>query len=208
MLRFRFKHPSPIIVAGPTGCGKTQFIQRVIEEKKITPFPTKIIYFYSEWQENYKNFLKSFPIEFIEGIPSDNYLDQCYDSLLVFDDLINETKDDERILNIFTKHSHHRRLSVIHVSQNLFNKGSVLRTINLNAHYLVLFNNPRDKTQISFLARQMYPSNSNFLIESFNDSCNKPYGYLIIDLKQTTQNNMRVLTGIFENEENVYYLEK
>jgi len=51
MLRFRFKHPSPIIVAGPTGCGKTQFIQRVIEEKKITPFPTKIIYFYSEWQE-------------------------------------------------------------------------------------------------------------------------------------------------------------
>jgi len=48
-----------------------------------------------------------FPIEFIEGIPSDNYLDQCYDGLLVFDDLINETKDDERILNIFTKHSHH-----------------------------------------------------------------------------------------------------
>ena len=72
MLRFRFKHPSPIIVAGPTGCGKTQFIQRVIEEKKITPFPTKIIYFYSEWQENYKNFFASFERYNLMKISSEN----------------------------------------------------------------------------------------------------------------------------------------
>jgi ATP-dependent 26S proteasome regulatory subunit len=32
---FVFKHPAPVILAGPTGCGKTVFIQNVLEQQLI-----------------------------------------------------------------------------------------------------------------------------------------------------------------------------
>ena len=37
--------------------------------------------------------------------------------------------------------------------QNLFPKNKETRTISLNAHYMVVFKNPRDKSQISHLTR-------------------------------------------------------
>jgi hypothetical protein len=33
-----------------------------------------------------------------------------------------------------------------------------MRNINLNAHYILLFKSPRDKQQISMLARQVNPA--------------------------------------------------
>ena len=46
-------------------------------------------------------------------------------------------------------------MSVIFLTQNLFHKNKHMRTISLNAHYLVLFKNPRDVEQFTTLARQM-----------------------------------------------------
>lgn len=205
---FCFFHPSPIIIAGPTGSGKTKFIEKIIIEKKMQPFPQKIYYCYSEWQKSYNSLSNLSNVEFLEGLPSQKMINDFSNSLLILDDLINETKDDDFLLNIFTKWSHHKNISVILVTQNIFNKGKILRSVHLNTHYLVLFNNPRDKSQIIYLSRQMYPHNSNFLVEVYNDACNTPFGYLIIDLKQTTENNLRVQTGIFLNEDNIVYIDK
>jgi len=36
--------------------------------------------------------------------------------------------------------------------------------MSLNAHYMVLFKNPRDVSQFANLARQMYPKTSQFNI--------------------------------------------
>jgi hypothetical protein len=47
--------------------------------------------------------------------------------------------------SLFTKKSHHRNISVMYIEQNLFHKGKNHRTISLNAHYMVLFKNPRDE---------------------------------------------------------------
>jgi len=73
----------------------------------------------------------------------------------VLDDLMSET--NELVANTFTKLLHHRNVSVIHLTQNLFDKNKYAQTISLNAHYLVLFKNPRDVTQFATLARHMYP---------------------------------------------------
>jgi UDP-N-acetyl-D-mannosaminuronic acid transferase (WecB/TagA/CpsF family) len=43
------------------------------------------------------------------------------------------------------------------IVQNLFHRGKHHRTISLNAHYMVLFKNQRDVSQIMALAHQMYP---------------------------------------------------
>ena len=98
---------------------------------------------------------------------------------------------------IFTKFSHHRNISIIYLSQNLFYKSKQNRTMSLNAHYLVIFKSPRDQNQLATLARQMYPGNSKFLIEAFKDATQQPYGYLLINLKSDTEERLRIRTNIF-----------
>ena len=78
-------------------------------------------------------------------------------NLIVFDDQMIGVSKDKRIVNPFTRCSHHRNVSVIYIVQNLFHQGKGSRSINLNSHYLVLFKNPRDKLQILTLVKQMYP---------------------------------------------------
>ncbi len=55
-------------------------------------------------------------------------------------------------------------------SQNLFPPGKQSRTITLNSHYMIVFKNPRDSLGISTLARQMYPNNTKYLLQSFPDA--------------------------------------
>ena len=63
-------HPSNIIVSGPTGSGKTQFVSRILKSRNSDPFPTRILYLYSEWQQEYDNLLESLPeITFQRGFP-------------------------------------------------------------------------------------------------------------------------------------------
>ena len=80
---------------------------------------------------------------------------------------MEETKDNSDIAKLFTKASHHRNISVIFLTQNLFLKGKQTRTISLNSNYMAIFKNPRDKSQFSHLASQMFPGESSFLKESF-----------------------------------------
>ena len=59
---------------------------------------------------------------------------------------------------LFTKYCHHRNMTAIMVSQNVFQKGPNARTISLNTHIHVLFANKRDEAQISVLAHQLFCS--------------------------------------------------
>ena len=58
----------------------------------------------------------------------------------------------------FTKGSHHRNISIIVFTQNLFHKGRYCRGISLSANYFVVLKNVRDENQFSHLAR-MYCQN-------------------------------------------------
>ena len=47
----------------------------------------------------------------------------------------------------------------------------------------------------------MYPYSMQFLLDSLKDSIDKPYGYTVLDLTQTTPGYLRVQTGICPGEE-------
>ena len=200
-----WKHPFTCLISGPTGCGKTQFTFRLIENANviIEPPPEKIVWCYGVYQESFSKLPK---VEFHDGIPDISIFDGKLKTLLVLDDLMHET--DDRVTKIFTKISHHMDVSVLYLTQNLFFGGKQNRTIGLNAHYLVLFRNPRDATQVAHLARQMYPGKSKFLIEAFKDATIKPYSYMLLDLKSDTDDKFRVRSNIFPNEENFVYVPK
>ena len=121
---------------------------------------------------------------------------------------MTQCHSDERLTRLFSVGSHHRNLSVIFIIHNLFHYGKEMRTVSLNSHYIILFKNPRDRLQISTLARQMYPGQSQFLIEAFQNATQEAYGYLLIDLKPTTNELHRIRTGILPNDTPIVYVQK
>ena len=197
----RWKHPFTCTVAGPTSSGKTQFVFRFIKHttQMIDPPPEHIVYCYGEFQPIFTELPQ---IEFQEGLPDVNRFDGRHRFLLILDDMMNEA--DQNVSNLFTKLSHHRNVSVIFITQNLFHRNRFVRTMNLNTHYIVLFKNPRDVGQVMTLARQMYPGKSKFIVEAYRDATKEPYGYLLIDLKPETDENYRIRANIFPDDERQY----
>jgi hypothetical protein len=111
---------------------------------------------------------------------------------------MEEVGKTSNLLNLFTKYSHHKNISVFFVTQNLFHKN--LRPVTLQAQYIALFKSPRDKTAPVHLGRQFYPSSPNFLVEAYEDATKRPYSFLWMDLKQTTPETVRVLGNFLSDD--------
>ena len=105
----RWKYPFTCIVAGPTGCGKTTVVARLLRNAStmIEPSPERVIWYYGEWQSAYENLdIPNLHLE--EGLPTS--FDASKRNIVVLDDLMAET--DERVTNLFTK----KATTVIHPS--------------------------------------------------------------------------------------------
>ena len=127
--------------------------------------PQRIVYCYSAWQDKFEPLKKN--IEFVKGLPdTEELVSPFVRKLVIFNDMIEEAINNFNIQHLFTRGSHHHNMSIFLLTQNLFAKGKFARTINLNAQYTIIFDNPRDRTQIRYQAREIYPENSKFLIES------------------------------------------
>ena len=198
-------HPFTCLISGPTGSGKTQFTLKLIKHanKVISPPPEKIVWCYGVYQDAFEQLPN---VIFHEGLPEISMFTGEQRVLLIIDDLMHET--DDRVTKIFTKISHHMNVSVLYVIQNLFFGGKQTRTIALNSHYVVIYKNPRDATQVANLARQMYPGRTKFMIEAFTDATSAPFSYLLIDLKPQTEDNYRLRTGIFPGDDSYAYVPK
>jgi len=178
----RWKHPFTSVLSGATGSGKTVFVKNFLKhlDHMCDTVFERIILYYGAWQSGYKELGAN--IEFREGLPQTcDWSSDPRPKLVIIDDLMSESSSGKAIVNIFTKGSHHSNLSVIFISQNLFHQGKGQRDISLNAHYIVLFRNLRDRGQISHLSRQVYPDNPQFLTEAYWDATSRPYDYILLD---------------------------
>lgn len=193
------QHPFTCICSGPTGSGKTSLVKSIIDQNLIQPQPQHILWLYGADQPLYKSMTN---VTFYKGIPEDieDRFNPRYTNLLIIDDLMTQCHSDERMTRLFSVGSSHMNLSIVFIVHNLFHQGKEMRNISLNAHYIILFKNPRDNQQIRTLARQIYPGESQFLIDAFKQATSKPHGYLLMDLKQTTQDFLRVREGILEDD--------
>jgi hypothetical protein len=201
-----FKHTFTGICAGPTGCGKTELMKNIIlnAEEMISPSPHRIIWYYAESQPKLEHSLVPAGVEFREGLPELSEFDGKDPVLLVVDDFMSECSSE--ITKLFTKGSHHRNLSIWFLMQNFFHQGKEIRSITLNAHYVILFKNPRDKQQVKVLARQMFDKDARFMEEAFVDATSEPHGYLLIDLKQATPDEVRLRTKILPDDPTYVYV--
>ena len=193
------KHPFTMVISGPTGCGKTRFIQKLPDQAKtaINPPPSMITYMYGEYQDLF-NEIEG--VNFVHGLDSVETITGGDPHLIIIDDLMTESSNSEVISNLFTRGSHHRNLSVILLVQNFFAKGSQVRKITLNSHYVVLFKNPRDETIAGNIARQMYPNKIKSFQKAYEEATKNPYTYFFIDLKPDTPEEVRLLSNAFGEE--------
>lgn len=193
----KLNHSFTCLCSGPSGAGKSSFVKSLILKDGIEPRPEKIYWLFAEDQPLYRDLEN---VEFIKGIPEnfETFFDSSLRNLVIIDDMMTELQSDPRMTRLFTVGSSHRNCSFIYIVHNIFAKGTEMRNLSLNSHYLILFKNPRDSLQIATLARQMYPHRSQFLVEAYKDATKGPYSYLFLDLKPTTPENLRVRTNIFD----------
>lgn len=208
-----FQPCSSMCISGETGSGKTRFVYRLLthlDEMYVKEPPKRILYCYGIHQPLFDKIEQHISnLKLHHGLPSNETIQDLTSdrqhTLIVLDDLMHRVVQDVDMELLFTQGCHHRRLSVIFITQNIFPRGSKSRTIALNTYYLVLMKNMRNASQISVLGRQLYPGRSKLLIDAYTDATKQAFGYLVVDTSPQGNDKYRLRTNIFPEEEPVVY---
>ena len=104
---------------------------------------------FDEMEQTVKNFRSK------QGLPSSEELEEFttdrHHKLILIDDLMHRVVEDKEMELLFTQRTHHKWVSVILITQNLYPRGKHAMTIALNTWYLVLMKNLRDVSQVGIL---------------------------------------------------------
>lgn len=213
-----FHHPGTMTVSGPTGCGKTHFVKRLIQHSMFRddndrPI-NRVIWFHGtapsdELIDKVTKYTGG-RAEFYRGVNEDlvrNGLDEKENNLIVIDDLMQELSDKKILANLFTKGSHHSNCSVVYIVQNLFDRGRASSTVAKNSHYTVVFKNERALYEIRSLAPQVLPAGrGRDFTELFDRITQAPFSYLVLDCHPRSNKNEKFRTAIFPGEESKIFV--
>ena len=211
-----FKPRSSMCVVGSTGSGKTYWTYRLLQNLSgmFDKEPSEmVVYCYGIYQSLYNDMEKTIPNLILhEGLPTSEFMDEIASNgkhnLIIIDDLIDRMVKSPEMELLLTQGCHHKNFSVIYLTQNVFQQGKSARTIALNTWYMVMFRNLRDASQISHLAKQLFPGKSEILKEAYDDATKHHYGYLVIDSSPHAISKYRLRTKIFPNEDPLVYVLK
>lgn len=191
---FSFKHPSSILICGPSGSGKTVFTtDLILHNKQLWPdTPNVVHYCYGIWQDSFKPLQKA-GVRFHQGIPDPNSSreEACSYWTISWE----EGSKDKTVVDLFTKYSHHKGITVIYLTQ-----GKYAKTISRNAHYVVAFKNPRNQVAMRNLLLQAYPTKWNEVLEVFNKVTDRPFGYMVLDFHPASSDSCRILSHVLQRE--------
>ena len=199
----RFHTASSLMIAGPSGSGKTVFTTKLLLDNPelFADPPPDVHSCYGSWQNGFDK-LKKAGVRFHEGIPDSDALPQWFPEggVLVLDNLMDEGGNDKGVLDLFTKHSHHQNITMIYLCQDLFPNGKFAKTISRNAHYIVAFKNPGDQLGMRNLLLQSFPTRWQEVMETFRKVTDRPFGYMLLDLHPTSQDDQRILSHLLKEE--------
>lgn len=208
----RWKHPKTIIVSGASNTGKSTIIFELIrnrDELLISKNRLPVRYHLPAQHRIAvdDDIIQDNLVKFFEGLPDFTAIHEpC---IVVLDDMASQI--NESVLEAYTMHSHHRQISVILVTHNLFHaeNKNIYRTISLNTNLFFLTKNVRSPQQIRTLAQQIDSGKTKNIVQAYKDAISRPFGYFVIDFSPTTDDRLRFRTNIFPSDpppHNVVYL--
>ena len=120
---------------------------------------------------------------------------------VIFDDLMKELGKMGILLDLFTKMSSHYNTSVIHITQNLFHKGSgkhlsIHVGVYRNSPIIILFNNPLDNHPLWTIAARLVRKGSGALSEMLEEIAEK-HRYVVIHGGIDWPKKLRFMTDLF-----------
>lgn len=197
---------------------------------------SKIYYVYQDWQPGFAEMSKTLAskIKFVQGFRGTQFFEenslnnrtaQSDGVLIVLDDVIEELLKQKDSLSIFTRLAtqymfllifsllfrmvHHRNLSIILQTQILLVNSDVFRSILKQASNLIIFNSLRGRQSQKSLSIQLFDK-ANFLPAVSADILRSRGAFtpLLIDLRNTTREEIRVRSGIpgIDQEFTVYQI--
>lgn len=214
MVSIPFIPYSNFYVTGATNSGKTYWVYKLLKHASDMfshDPPKNILYSYSIHQDLFFEMENELPnIEFINRIPSlddiSEFTKNGNHGIIVIDDNMSNVGKSQVIEDLFTKGSHHLKVSTIFISQNMFNSSPRNRTISINSQYMIITKNPRACSQLNVLGLQLFgKGKSNILCEVYMDVMKKPYNYFVIDLHSASNSDYMIRTQIFPNEDPIIY---
>ena len=203
------------MIIGASGSGKTYWVYRFL---KNLPHmfsdgnaKYKVMYCYGVYQSLFDEMKSNLSeITFHHGLPDLEEIEHVAGghSLLILDDLMSQVTASKTMEDLFCQYCHHKKISVMFLTQNLFQQGKCARTIALNTHVLILMKNMRNASQISCFARQLYPNRRGMLEEIYEDVMQVPFSYLVVDMSPGADDSYRLRTNIFPEEHPLIYIPK
>ena len=172
--------------------------------------PTRILYCYGIYQPLFDEMERNVPnFTSKQGLPSAEELDEFTGDrrhkLIVIDDLMHRVVQDKEMELLFTQGTHHRCVSVILITQNLYPRGKHARTIALNTWYTILMKNLRDVSQVGILGRQLYPGRGKAFLKAYEDAVGSKEGYLIVDTSPQGDDRYRLRSRVFPGQDPLVY---
>ena len=82
----------------------------------------------------------------------------------------------------------------------LFLPGKLAKTINRNAHYVICFKLPMDKTGIRHLLLQVYPEKWRRVLRLFLKLTARPFGYFMLDLLPASDDRFWIWSHLTKRE--------
>ena len=172
--------------------------------------PKKIMICYSVFQPLYAELQRSHPeIIFKVGLPSRDELiylggddkDNIEHSILIIDDLMSQVCNSKNMEELFVTLAHHRKITCVFLTQNLFYQGKCSRTISLNSWYFILLKARRDLKQIKQLASQILGGNdiTGFML-AYQDVLKTDFGYLVVDISPRGERKYMLRTNVFPDD--------
>lgn len=207
-----FSAPTTILICGCTQSGKTYFTKSLLQNANgMFSVPIdKIIYAYSEYQPMFDVISQSIPnLTLHQGLPSkediEQYTEGINHTILVLDDLMLQIAQSQDCVHLFTVTSHHRNVTTVMLSQNLYPPGKYARTISLNCLNVILFKNYRDSRQVITFGSQILPGQVSFFKAAYECATRPNFGYLHVCLEPTQKREYQLRSRILPGEDTIIY---
>ena len=199
----KLSHPFTMMVCGASGSGKTTFVTNIVDSiVHLVEGPVKKIVWCYDQENSIPQNLRD--VQYHKGIVDWQSWNGKTPTLIILDDLMMVAQG-EKVADLFTKGSHHKNISVVFITQNLFYQGKNCRDISLNVKHFVIFKNPRDMNQFTVFT-QLHPHRMKELEKVYIDATAQPFSYLYIDLSQSTPDPLRYQTDVFNQNYSTVYL--